>query len=99
MLFSDGNKMQDISRVCINFFLFLLYLTAAKQSFYAALSILNQSNSPEGNQLLHLIGSYLQLDSYIGLDVHTVSTLDAIEAELLVFNNALKVGSLSSDKF
>ncbi|KAG2123498.1 hypothetical protein BD769DRAFT_1628911 [Suillus cothurnatus] len=74
MSFSDGNKMQDISR----------------QSFYAALSILNQSNSPEGNQLLRLIGSYLQLDSYIGLDVHTVSTLDAIEAELLVFNNALK---------
>ncbi|KAG2117676.1 hypothetical protein BD769DRAFT_1629737 [Suillus cothurnatus] len=76
MSFSDGNKMQDISR----------------QSFYTALSVLNQSNSPEGNQLLCLIGSYLQLDSYIGLDVHTVSTLDAIEAELLVFNNALKVG-------
>ncbi|KAG1876628.1 hypothetical protein DFJ58DRAFT_712860 [Suillus subalutaceus] len=74
MSFSDGNKMQDLS----------------KQSFYAALSILKQSNSPEGNQLLRLIGSYLQLDSYIGLDVHTMSTLDAIEAELLVFNNALK---------
>jgi hypothetical protein len=89
-----------ISLEYVSFFvLFLLYLTAAKQSFYAALSILNQSNSPEGNRLLRLIGSYLQLDSYIGLDVHTVSTLDAIEAELLVFNNALKVGSLSSDKF
>ncbi|KAG2123632.1 hypothetical protein BD769DRAFT_1741799 [Suillus cothurnatus] len=58
MLFSDGNKIKDISR----------------QSFYAALSILKQSNSPEGNQLLCLIGNYLQLDSYIGLNVQTVST-------------------------
>jgi hypothetical protein len=87
-----------ISLEYVSFF-FLLYLTAAKQSFYAALSILKQSNSPEGNQLLCLIGSYLQLDSYIDLNVQTVSTLDAIEAKLLVFNNALKVGSLSSDKF
>ncbi|KAG1868959.1 hypothetical protein DFJ58DRAFT_714136 [Suillus subalutaceus] len=74
MSFSDGNKMQDLS----------------KQSLYLALTILKQSDSPEGHRLLCLISSYLQLDSYIGLDVHTTSTLDAIEAELLVFNDALK---------
>ncbi|KAG1739543.1 hypothetical protein EDB19DRAFT_1928076 [Suillus lakei] len=80
MSFSDGNKMQDLSR----------------QSLYSALTILKQSDSPEGHRLLCLISSYLQLDSYIGLDVHTTSTLDAIEAELLVFNDALKCAAESS---
>lgn len=99
MSFSDGNKMQDLSRVCIiSSCFFLLYLTIMKQSLYLALTILKQSDSPEGHRLLCLISSYLQLDSYIGLDVHTTSTLDAIEAELLVFNDALKVGSLSFAK-
>ncbi|KAG1859232.1 hypothetical protein F4604DRAFT_1882756 [Suillus subluteus] len=70
----DGNKMQDLS----------------KQTFYSALNILTHRASPEGFQLLRLIGSYLQLDSYIGLDVHTTSTLAALDAELLVFNAALK---------
>ncbi|KAG2133578.1 uncharacterized protein EDB93DRAFT_1242820 [Suillus bovinus] len=72
--FSDGNKMQDLS----------------KQAFYSAVNVLNQRTSPEGYKLLHIISSYLQLDSYIGLDVHTSSTLAAIDAELLVFDSALK---------
>ncbi|KAG1812984.1 hypothetical protein EV424DRAFT_1326824, partial [Suillus variegatus] len=54
-------------------------------------NILNSTTSPEGYKLLHLISSYLQLDSYISLDIHTASTLAAIEAELLVFDNVLKV--------
>jgi hypothetical protein len=77
---------------------FLLYLTIMKQSLYSAMTILKQSDSPEGHRLLCLISSYLQLDSYIGLDVHTTSTLDAIEAKLPVFNDALKVGSFSFTK-
>ncbi|KAG1824182.1 hypothetical protein EV424DRAFT_1471936 [Suillus variegatus] len=72
--FSDGNKMQDLS----------------KQAFYSAVNVLNQRTSPEGYKLLRVISSYLQLDSYIGLDVHTSSTLAAIDAELLVFDSALK---------
>ncbi|KAG2140624.1 hypothetical protein DEU56DRAFT_734807, partial [Suillus clintonianus] len=74
MSFSDGNKMQDLSR----------------QSLYSALNILKQADSPDGYRLLRVISSYLQLDSYIGFNVHTTSTLNAIEAELLVFNDALK---------
>jgi hypothetical protein len=69
-----------------------------KQSLYWALTILKQSDSPEGHQLVCLISSYLQLDSYIGVDIDTTSTLDAIEAELVVFNDALKVGSFSFAK-
>ncbi|KAG1837031.1 hypothetical protein DFJ58DRAFT_718946 [Suillus subalutaceus] len=72
--FSDGNKMQDLS----------------KQVFYSAVNVFNQRTSPEGYKLLRVISSYLQLDSYIGLDVHTSSTLAAIDAELLVFDSALK---------
>ncbi|KAG1874106.1 hypothetical protein C8R48DRAFT_745988 [Suillus tomentosus] len=72
--FSDGNKMQDLS----------------KQAFYSAVNILNQRTSPEGYKLLRVISSYLQLGSYIGLDVHTSSTLASIDAELLVFDSALK---------
>ncbi|KAG2065452.1 hypothetical protein BDR04DRAFT_1130398 [Suillus decipiens] len=71
--FSDGNKMQDLSR----------------QTLYSALNILMQRVSPEGFAILRVISSYLQLDSYIGLDVHTVSTLEAIDNELLVFEAVL----------
>lgn len=60
-------------------------------SLYSVVNILNSTTSPEGYKLLHLISSYLQLDSYISLDIHTASTLAAIEAELLVFDNVLKV--------
>jgi hypothetical protein len=62
-----------------------------KQTLYSALSILKRRASPEGYRLLRVISSYLQLDSWIGLDVHTESTLAAIEAELLVFDAELKV--------
>ncbi|KAG0692108.1 hypothetical protein DFH29DRAFT_985943 [Suillus ampliporus] len=74
IMFSDGNKMQDLS----------------KQTFYSALNILTHRANPEGYQLLRVISSYLQLDSYIGLDVHMTSTLAALNAELLVFNAMLK---------
>ncbi|KAG1851702.1 hypothetical protein F4604DRAFT_1883568 [Suillus subluteus] len=72
--FSDGNKHWDLS----------------KQSLYACLTILTARTSPEGYQLLRVISTYLQLDSLIGLDVHTEGTLAAIEAELLVFDTELK---------
>ncbi|KAG2056063.1 hypothetical protein BDR06DRAFT_970497 [Suillus hirtellus] len=72
--FIDGNKYQDLS----------------KQTFYLALNILMHRTSPIGHQLLHVISSYLQLDSWIGLDLHTERTLAAINAELLVFDAELK---------
>ncbi|KAG1734249.1 uncharacterized protein EDB91DRAFT_1238449 [Suillus paluster] len=74
VLFSNGNKHRDLS----------------KQSLYALLTILTARTSPEGYQLLHIISTYLQLDSLIGLDVHTEGMLAAIEAKLLVFDTELK---------
>ncbi|KAG1904216.1 uncharacterized protein F5891DRAFT_1126635 [Suillus fuscotomentosus] len=72
--FSDGNKRRDL----------------VKQVFYAALSVLKRQVSSEGYRLLHVIRSYLQLDSLIRLDVHTERTLEMIDAEFLVYDAALK---------
>ncbi|KAG1899351.1 uncharacterized protein F5891DRAFT_1128989 [Suillus fuscotomentosus] len=72
--FTDRNKYQDLS----------------KQAFYAGLNILTSRASQEGHQLLRVISTYLQLDSLIGLDVHTEGMLAAIEAKLLVFDTELK---------
>ncbi|KAI6005415.1 hypothetical protein EDC04DRAFT_2611551 [Pisolithus marmoratus] len=72
--FSDGNKIQDITRQC----------------FYAALNILMTESSPAGYQLLCMMCSYLQLDSLIGLDVQTEKTIAMIENELIVFRDELK---------
>ncbi|KIO11987.1 hypothetical protein M404DRAFT_125827, partial [Pisolithus tinctorius Marx 270] len=53
--FSDGNKMCDL----------------AKAMFYALLNVFTRMATPEGYCLLCILASYLQLDSLIGLDVHT----------------------------
>ncbi|KAG2339941.1 hypothetical protein BDR05DRAFT_977501 [Suillus weaverae] len=66
------------------------WLTIVKQLFYAALHVLTRRASPEGFRILHVIRSYLQLDSLIGLDVHTEQTLAMLDAEFLVFDAALK---------
>ncbi|KAH7917227.1 hypothetical protein BV22DRAFT_974760, partial [Leucogyrophana mollusca] len=71
--FSDGNKLRDIS----------------KQILYAAHNIFDRKKEPAGYRLLRCIASYIQLDMYISMDVHTESTLAAGEAELLVFEMCL----------
>ncbi|KAF8545543.1 hypothetical protein OG21DRAFT_1528420, partial [Imleria badia] len=72
--FSDGNKLHDLVKV----------------SFYAGLSVLKQSLSPEGYCILQLLSSYLKLHSWISLDVHTEHTLRMIQEELHRFDMALK---------
>lgn len=41
-----------------------------------------------------MVGSYLQIDSLIGLDVHTDETLAMIKRELVVFGNEFQVCKL-----
>ncbi|KIK25721.1 hypothetical protein PISMIDRAFT_9458 [Pisolithus microcarpus 441] len=72
--FSDGNKMRDMNRQC----------------FYAALNILTATNSPAGYRLLRMMRSYLRLDTLIGLDLQTETTVGMIENELTVFRDELK---------
>ncbi|KAG1844860.1 hypothetical protein F4604DRAFT_1884369 [Suillus subluteus] len=73
--FSDGNKFQDIS----------------KQIMYASQNILTRNEDKAGYALLRCIASYLELDMYISLDVHTTDTIAAGEAELLVYQKLLEV--------
>jgi hypothetical protein len=63
----------------------------SQQVFYAALHVLKKDVTAEGYSLLQVLASYLRLDSLVGLDVHTESTLSAFEEELKAFDNALKV--------
>ncbi|KAI5993201.1 hypothetical protein EDD15DRAFT_2388095 [Pisolithus albus] len=72
--FSDGNKMRDVAKVI----------------FYALLNVFTKTATPEGYCLLRVLASYLQLDTLIGLDVHTERTIGMINTELLEFDNALK---------
>ncbi|EIW76794.1 hypothetical protein CONPUDRAFT_63473 [Coniophora puteana RWD-64-598 SS2] len=71
--FSDGNKFHDMS----------------KQVLFVAQNLLTPKTSPEGYALLLVIRSYLELDCYIGLDVHTDDTIAAGEAELERFSKVL----------
>ncbi|KAF8834493.1 hypothetical protein BDN67DRAFT_1016452 [Paxillus ammoniavirescens] len=64
---------------------------SVQQALYACLDVLTHSGSPVGYQMLRMLRSYLQLDSLIGLDIHTDKMVAAIEAELLVFSDELKV--------
>ncbi|KAG0692969.1 hypothetical protein DFH29DRAFT_985615 [Suillus ampliporus] len=71
--FTDGNKFQDIS----------------KQIVFVAQNVLTHAEDEAGYALLKCIVSYLHIDMYVSLDVHTESTLAAGEAEILVFQKLL----------
>ncbi|KAG0698920.1 hypothetical protein DFH29DRAFT_809715 [Suillus ampliporus] len=73
--YSNGNKPQDIS----------------KQLLYAAQNVLTQEEDEAGYALLKCIASYLHIDMYISLDVHTESTITAGEAKakVLVFQKCM----------
>ncbi|EIW83675.1 hypothetical protein CONPUDRAFT_50298, partial [Coniophora puteana RWD-64-598 SS2] len=74
MTFSDGNKFRDIS----------------KQVLFCAYNILTPTYSPEGYKLLQLISSYLELDAYFSLEVHTTETIRAAWKEVNRFGTLLK---------
>ncbi|KAG1776116.1 hypothetical protein EV702DRAFT_1180116 [Suillus placidus] len=72
--YSDGNKLRDIS----------------KQILYTAQNILTRTDDEAGYALLRCIASYLHIDMYISLDVHTESTIEAGKAEVLQFQTHLE---------
>ncbi|KAI6038298.1 hypothetical protein EDC04DRAFT_2868477 [Pisolithus marmoratus] len=61
-----------------------------EEIFYACLNVFTKKWTPEGYSLLHILASYLELNSLIGLNIHTESMIEMIKAELLRFNRALK---------
>ncbi|KAH0826712.1 hypothetical protein J3R83DRAFT_5109 [Lanmaoa asiatica] len=92
--FADGNKLRDLSMVR---FLYggtslcpMIINSQFQQVFYAALHVLKKDITTEGYSILQVLASYLRLDSLVGLNVQTESTLRAFENELQAFDKALK---------
>ncbi|EIW85602.1 hypothetical protein CONPUDRAFT_150407 [Coniophora puteana RWD-64-598 SS2] len=73
--FSDGNKFRDISR----------------QMLFAAHNVIPRPISPEFHALLCLLSSYLEIDSYFGLEVQTDETLAALDKEVERYGRLLDV--------
>ena len=53
--------------------------------------MLTRREDEAGYALLKCIASYLHIDMYVSLDVHTERTIAAGEAEILVFQKCLDV--------
>jgi hypothetical protein len=63
---------------------------------YAAHNVLMGTEDKAGYALLKCIASYLHIDMYVSLDVHTESTIAAGEEEVLVFQKCLEVCGLQN---
>ncbi|KAF4612582.1 hypothetical protein D9613_012725 [Agrocybe pediades] len=72
--FSDGTKWEDISKIIV----------------YVAHDMFSPTRSKKGYHLLQLLRSYLELDMYASLTIHTTSTIAAGRMELLTYDKLLK---------
>jgi hypothetical protein len=94
--FADGTKFEDLSKVRTKFIStteitkFKLYQVL----IFASHHILTQVQCPIGFLLLKLLRSYLELDMYASLTVHTDVTIALAKEELLRFNDVLQVSEL-----
>jgi len=89
--FTDGSKYEDISKVC-RFVYLLDPLKVWPYVVQIALFVLhNILVDSRGFLLLQCLCSYLELDMYASLEVHTTHTLADGQAELKNFSNLMKV--------
>ncbi|PCH43343.1 hypothetical protein WOLCODRAFT_86231, partial [Wolfiporia cocos MD-104 SS10] len=66
---------------------------------FGAYNILTPQKHPKGYLLLQCLRSYLNLDMYLGLEVHTSETITAGEKELLTWSKLIEcVASGDNDK-
>jgi len=63
---------------------------------YGAQNILTKETSPEGYLVLKIIRSYLELDMYASLTLHTETTLAAGREELQRYSDLIKVYLIGS---
>lgn len=68
--------------------------TCLKILVFTAHNILTPEESPHGYHLLQLIRSYIELDMYASLVMHSVDTIAAGEQELLNYHRLLEVSVL-----
>jgi len=61
---------------------------------YGAQNILTEDASPEGFLLLKIMRSYLELDMYASLTIHTETTLAAGREELQRYSDLIEVYSI-----
>ncbi|THG93164.1 hypothetical protein EW026_g7995 [Hermanssonia centrifuga] len=71
--FTDAGKYEDISKLIV----------------LASSNVILEESCPEGYALLKLIRKYVELDMYLGFEVHTDDTLNAFEARLLEYEELL----------
>lgn len=58
---------------------------------FGAYNVLSADNSPEGFLLLRIMRSYLELDMYASLTMHTEATLATGRAELKTYDSLVQV--------
>jgi len=62
-----------------------------KMSIFITHDIVSDKNSPHGHLLLQLLRSFLILDTYTSMEVHTTETLQKGEEELLHYSEIMQV--------
>ena len=90
--FADGSKYEDMSKV--NKFDYILLknkFNTEKILIFSIHNIFTKDECPRGYQLLKLMRSYLELDMYASLTVHTETTIQNGRQELLVFEKEVLV--------
>ena len=70
---------------------YFLRLIILQIVIYGAYNILTEEDSEEGYLVLRIIRSYLELDMYASLTIHTEVTLAAGREELLRYSDLIKV--------
>jgi hypothetical protein len=58
---------------------------------FASHNVLTRSDSLEGYFMLRILRSYLELDMFAALEVHTTETIKAGQRELLQFSSLIEV--------
>lgn len=90
--FSDARKYEDILKVCLPFGIQMIFrFNQMQMVIFATHNIITHSEHPGGYLLLKVLRSYIALDMYAALEVHTAVTIAAGRKELLRFSKALKV--------
>ena len=75
--------------IVLNFIL----IYSSQEVFYACLNVMTHTKTREGYRLLHMIRSYLDLESLFDLDLHTETMLDMFSQELVIWSAKLEVSN------
>ena len=70
-----------------------ILIYSSQEVFYASLNVITHAKTREGYQLLHMLRSYLDMESLFDLDLHTETTLEMFSQELMVWSAKLEVSN------